>query len=112
LTLFPNRQRVSSHRSIGNGGSDATSNESRNRFECLNDLVPDLIQALDIEDDEEGTLDASPNASKIDALTVSETPTLGDDPLASLIRIHLLLRVSMSRQRYHCSKSNTAAFRN
>jgi hypothetical protein len=47
---------------IGKAGNEAASNESHNRFERLGDLEPDMIQALNIEEDEEAALDPSPYA--------------------------------------------------
>ena len=84
---------------INKSGNGGLSNESCNRFEILRDMEPDLIQALNIEEDEGdegGALVPSPCASEMEALTVSETSTLGDNPLDSIIRIHLLLRVKIS----------------
>lgn len=104
LTLFPNGKGVWSRRSLGKGENEAAANESRNRFERLSDWVLDPIQAPNIEEDEqaeedeedvEGALGPPPPASAMEALAISETSTLGDDPLTSLIRIHLLLRVSI-----------------
>ncbi|KIW22022.1 uncharacterized protein PV07_12580 [Cladophialophora immunda] len=101
LTLFPNGKGVWSRRPLGKGENEAAANESRSRFERLSDRVLDPIQAPNIEEDEqaeedeedvEGALGPPPPASAMEALAISETSTLGDDPLTSLIRIHLLLR--------------------
>jgi hypothetical protein len=55
--------------------------------------MPDLTQALSIEEVEEDQLGPSQRISDVEALEVSNTSTLEDDPFTSLVRIHRLLRV-------------------
>ena len=110
--LFPNRKEVSSCGPLGKVGDEAAPKELRNRFGILGGFEPYMIQALNIEEDEEAVPDSSPLAPDSQAPTLSEMLTLEDDPLVTLIRIHLLLRVSITRQTYRCSNSNVTVFRN
>jgi hypothetical protein len=95
-TLFPNRKEVSSRGPLGKVGDEAAPKELRNRFGILGGLEPDMIQALNIEEDEEAAPNSSPPAPESQAPTLSEMLALEDDPLVTLIRIHLLLRVSIT----------------
>ena len=110
-TLFPKSEVISSGGTPGKTKDKAAPEELRNRFEILGDPEPDMIQALNIEENEEPALDSSLPAPESQAQTLSETSTLKDDPIAKLIRIHLLLRVSMIQQTYRCSNSNVTVFR-
>lgn len=111
-TLFPNREKVSSCGSLGKATDKAAPVELRNRFGILGDPEPDMIQAINIEDDEESAPGSSLPAPESQARTLSETSTLEDDPIVPLIRIHLFLRVSIIQQTYRCSNSDVTVFRN
>jgi hypothetical protein len=95
-TLFPNRKDVSFCVPLGKAEDEAAPKELRNRFGILGDLERDMIQALNTEEDDEAAPDSTPPASERQAPTLSDMPTLEDDPLVILIRIHLLLRVSVT----------------
>jgi hypothetical protein len=94
-TLFPNRKEVLSRGPLSKAGDEAAPKELPNRFGILEDLERDIIQALNIEEDDEAAPGSAPPAPERQAPTLSDMPTLEDDPLVILIRIHLLLRVSV-----------------
>lgn len=65
-------------------------------FGILDSLECNTVQVVHSEETEEVEANSSRLESQTQALLSSDTPGLEDDPFVSLIRIHLLLRVSIA----------------
>jgi hypothetical protein len=77
-------------------------NEVSNRFAALGDLLSDAVQAANIEDEEDAGKNSTQSAPESQNPISLEMPTLEDDPLTTLIRLHLLLRVRLTQPTYDC----------
>lgn len=94
-TLFPNRAEIPSPSPRNDFNQESVKNEFPNRFEVLGDLVPDAMETLNIEDDEDKERNSTHTATDNQPPMSSEMLTLEDDPLIPLIRLHILLRVRL-----------------